>query len=63
MELLSKKFESVMRQILNNQHITLLTTIPVQSGRPIPLVEQVRTHPQCLVVQVSVNIRIFIDFF
>ena len=59
MELLSRKFEGKMREILNNNQVTLLTTIPVPGPRPLTLVEQVRSHPQCLLMQVDVIVYPF----
>ncbi|KAK3858045.1 hypothetical protein Pcinc_035734, partial [Petrolisthes cinctipes] len=57
MELMSRKFEMEVKQLLTQSHITLLVTIPIPKGRPIPLVEQLRNHSDCLVVNLSRNNR------
>jgi nucleoside-triphosphatase len=53
MELFSSNFKKLLSQMLNNRSISLLATIPVMSASPIPLVEEVRRHPDVLLMEVD----------
>lgn len=56
MELFSQKFRLAVKNVfaLNTM---ILGTIPVQKGRPIPLVEFVRTHPSVKLITVDMKNR------
>ena len=52
MELFSERFVQEVRDLLGNQHTTILTTIPVAKGKPIPFVEEVRHRKDAVLFQV-----------
>ncbi|XP_076064220.1 cancer-related nucleoside-triphosphatase isoform X5 [Oratosquilla oratoria] len=53
MEMFSKEFVASVKQLINSPGYTILTTIPVSKGKPIPLVEHIRSHADVMVVQLS----------
>ncbi|CAL4096073.1 unnamed protein product, partial [Meganyctiphanes norvegica] len=53
MELFSTGFVSGIRQLLGSPNTTILTTIPIQKGRPIPLVEEIRNRKDILLINLS----------
>lgn len=52
MELFSQTFVSMVRDVLKNPKSTIIATIPVPKGRPIPFVEEIRNHTQVQVFTV-----------
>lgn len=56
MELFSAMFVSMVRDILKCPTSTVITTIPIPKGKPIPFVEEIRNHPQVQVFTVSINV-------
>ncbi|KAK3916930.1 Cancer-related nucleoside-triphosphatase [Frankliniella fusca] len=52
MELLSKSFETATERAFSTSS-TILGTIPIQKGKPIRLVELVRSHPSVRLMTVS----------
>ncbi|KAK3092620.1 hypothetical protein FSP39_005063 [Pinctada imbricata] len=53
MELFSQSFIQIVRDTLNRADTTVLATIPVPKGRPIPFVEEVRSRKDVVVFNVS----------
>lgn len=56
MELFSKSFEIATKTAFSSRN-TILGTIPVQKGKPIPLVEFVRSHPSVKLITVDMKNR------
>lgn len=56
MELLSKRFESAVNK-LRNQNQPMLATIPSQTRQPIPIVEGIRNAPDSIVFHVTKSNR------
>lgn len=54
MELFSKSFEIATKTAFSSRN-TILGTIPVQKGKPIPLVEFVRSHPSVKLITVAAH--------
>ncbi|XP_069950829.1 cancer-related nucleoside-triphosphatase isoform X2 [Cherax quadricarinatus] len=52
MEMFSQGFVSGVHQAMLQPHVTLLTTIPVARGKPIPLVEEIRNCSDILLVNI-----------
>jgi nucleoside-triphosphatase len=44
-----------VRSLIANPHTTVLATIPIPKGRPIPFVEELRSHKEAQVFEVSVD--------
>ncbi|XP_011417944.3 cancer-related nucleoside-triphosphatase [Magallana gigas] len=57
MELFSQTFVSMVRDVLKNPKSTIIATIPVPKGRPIPFVEEIRNHTQVQVFTVTMENR------
>lgn len=55
MELFSRSFISSVRQTLDGSSCTILGTIPVPKGKPLGLVEEVRSRGDVKVFTVSTN--------
>ncbi|KAG7168877.1 cancer-related nucleoside-triphosphatase homolog [Homarus americanus] len=53
MEMFSQEFVRGVRQVISQPDMTLLLTIPIPKGKPIPLVEEIRSHPNNLVVNLT----------
>jgi nucleoside-triphosphatase THEP1 len=53
MELLSSGFHNAVSVLLRNKAVTLLATIPVKSSQTIPLVEEIRCHPDSYIFEVG----------
>ncbi|XP_071524354.1 cancer-related nucleoside-triphosphatase homolog isoform X2 [Panulirus ornatus] len=53
MEMFSQGFVCGVRQIMSQPNSTLLITVPVPKGKPMPLVEEIRNHPDILLVNVT----------
>ena len=53
MELFSHKFVQLVKTIYEQKHCTILATIPIAKGRPIPLVEELRQRQDCQVFEVN----------
>ncbi|XP_064092388.1 cancer-related nucleoside-triphosphatase-like isoform X1 [Macrobrachium nipponense] len=53
MEMFSQKFVSGVRQVMGQSSSTVLTTIPIPKGRPIPLVEEIRNRKDILLINLS----------
>lgn len=53
MELFSQVFIRTVKDILNKPNTTVLATIPIAKGRPIPFVEEVRNRTDCCLFTVS----------
>ncbi|ELU01135.1 hypothetical protein CAPTEDRAFT_94348 [Capitella teleta] len=53
MELFSSRFVSQVRKILNSEGSSVICTIPVPKGRPIPLVEEIRNRANATVFTVT----------
>jgi nucleoside-triphosphatase len=52
MEMFSERFVHEVRDLLENQRTTVLTTIPAAKGKPIQFVEEIRHRKDALVYQV-----------
>lgn len=55
MELFSQSFIRSVRQTLDSSSCTILGTIPIPKGKPLGLVEEVRSRRDVKVFSVSVN--------
>lgn len=55
MEMFSQGFVTSVQRILAQPDSTVLTTIPIPKGKPIPLVEQIRSNKNVFLVNVSIN--------
>lgn len=53
MELLSEKFTQEVKKAFSNPAITILATIPVPKGRPMPLVDSLRTRSDTVLLEVD----------
>ncbi|XP_068236164.1 cancer-related nucleoside-triphosphatase [Palaemon carinicauda] len=53
MEMFSQKFVSGVRQVMGQSFSTVLATIPIPKGRPIPLVEEIRNRKDILLITLS----------
>lgn len=53
MELFSHSFIRSVRRVLNMESLTVIATIPVPKGRPLQLVEEIRSRKDALVYTVS----------
>lgn len=53
MEMFSQGFVSEVRQVMSKPSTTVLTTIPVPKGRPIPLVEEIRSRKDSYLINLS----------
>lgn len=58
MELFSQSFIRSVRETLDSARCTILGTIPVPKGKPLDLVEEVRSRTDVKVFTVSTNISI-----
>lgn len=56
MEMFSGNFQKAVSQLLCKKDVTLLATIPVKSANPIPLVEEVRRHPEVRLFEVNAEL-------
>lgn len=63
MELFSQAFIRVVRQTLDGSSCTILGTIPVPKGKPLGLVEEVRSRRDVKVFTVSKNITSLAHWF
>lgn len=52
MELFSRGFETAVKNVLSSDK-TILGTIPIQKGRPIQVVEFIRSHPSVRLIAVN----------
>ncbi|XP_048735044.2 cancer-related nucleoside-triphosphatase-like [Ostrea edulis] len=57
MELFSQTFVTMVRDILKTPNYTIIATVPVPKGRPIPFVEEIRNHQQTQVFTVTMENR------
>lgn len=55
MEMFSTGFVRGVRQAISDPSSTILTTIPIAKGKPIPLVEEIRSSPKFMVVNVRLT--------
>lgn len=55
MELFSQSFIRAVRQTLDSSSCTILGTIPIPKGKPLGLVEEVRSRRDVKVFTVSMN--------
>ncbi|KAL5008471.1 hypothetical protein ScPMuIL_014052 [Solemya velum] len=53
MELFSPNFIKTVRSLLDRSDTTVLATIPIPRGKPIPFVEDVRSRKDALVITIS----------
>ncbi|CAB3979881.1 cancer-related nucleoside-triphosphatase [Paramuricea clavata] len=53
MEMFSDSFVREVRDLLENPSTTVLTTIPVAKGKPIPFVEEIRHRKDAILYQVT----------
>ncbi|GFS12554.1 cancer-related nucleoside-triphosphatase-like [Elysia marginata] len=53
MELYSQSFIQAVRKLMSQPNVTLVATIPVPKGRPIPFVEELRGGENSLVFEVN----------
>lgn len=58
MEMFCESFVREVRSLLENPTTTVLTTIPVAKGKPIPLVEEIRHRKDAVLYQVIIVILI-----
>ena len=47
MELFSESFEGLVRQIFEKEDCTVIATIPLNKGRPIPIVDFLKKRSDC----------------
>ena len=47
MELFSKSFEGLVRQVFEKEDCTVIATIPLTKGRPIPTVDMLKNRSDC----------------
>ena len=52
MEMFSRTFIDQVKSITSNTSITLLATIPIPKGKPIQMVEELRSHKNAYVFEV-----------
>ncbi|XP_060071749.1 cancer-related nucleoside-triphosphatase-like [Ylistrum balloti] len=57
MELFSQTFVRVVRDLLSSANTTVIATIPIAKGRPIPLVEEVRQRSDAVLFTLSQSNR------
>lgn len=57
MELFSPTFVTMVKDILKNPKSTIIATIPIPKGRPIPFVEEIRNHTQVQVFTITMENR------
>nr|XP_027218058.1 cancer-related nucleoside-triphosphatase homolog isoform X2 [Penaeus vannamei] len=57
MEMFSQGFVTSVQRILAQPDSTVLTTIPIPKGKPIPLVEQIRSNKNVFLVNLSKSNR------
>ena len=57
MEMFSPVFVRTVKQILHQNNVVVLATIPVPRGKPIPLVEEIRSHAQVKLIEVRVSLK------
>lgn len=53
MELLSNNFKTEVENVFRKSSVSILATIPIQKGKPIPTVEFIRSLPNCRIFEVS----------
>ena len=53
MELFSDEFKRNVQKCFSSSKNVILATVPIPKGKPIPLVETVKSHPQTLLITVS----------
>ncbi|XP_069681911.1 cancer-related nucleoside-triphosphatase homolog isoform X2 [Periplaneta americana] len=53
MELLSEKFTQEVQKAFSNPVITILATIPIPKGRPIPLIDSLRKRPDTVLLELG----------
>jgi hypothetical protein len=58
MELLSKQFTKAIRELFSSSaeaesNIRILATVPINKGRPLPVVDELRNRPECRVFTVG----------
>lgn len=54
MELFSQAFVQTVKKLFSNPQTVILATIPISKGKPIPLVEEIRTRPDAKLFIVSI---------
>ncbi|XP_070180929.1 cancer-related nucleoside-triphosphatase homolog isoform X2 [Littorina saxatilis] len=57
MEMFSTTFVQMVRTLVSRGNTTVLATIPIPKGRPIPLVEELRSHKDAHVFEISKSNR------
>ncbi|XP_021364849.1 cancer-related nucleoside-triphosphatase-like [Mizuhopecten yessoensis] len=57
MELFSQTFARLVRDLLGSENTTVIATIPIAKGRPIPLVEEVRQRSDAVLFNISQSNR------
>lgn len=57
MELFSQTFIRTVRGLLHQERVTLFGTIPIQKGKPLSLVEEIRSHENVQVFSLSKSNR------
>ena len=65
MEMFSARFKQDVQKLFDAPHTTVVATIPIRKGKPIPLVEDIRfrTDVQLFTVSYRRDFRLFILFF
>ena len=53
MELFSETFESLIRQIYEQNNCNIIATIPIPKGKPIKLIESLKNRPDCKIFIVT----------
>ena len=53
MELFSATFESLIRQIYEQNNCNIIATIPIPKGKPIKLIESLKNRPDCKIFTVT----------
>ena len=53
MELFSETFESLIKQIYEQNDCNIIATIPIPKGKPFKLIESLKNRPDCKIFTVT----------
>lgn len=59
MELFSRSFNDAVKNLFETPNLQIIATIPVAKGKPIPLIENLRSDPKNIIITVRIN-KLFI---
>ena len=57
MELLSSKFENLVKTLFENNVSNIIATVPISKGKPIPLVESLKNSKKSKIFEVTKHNR------